>query len=252
MMISKFVEHSYRADEWSDVSLVWFWHDANPYVAKFALEKLTGILMARDASDAQHLSYSGTSIAGGHTRSLLVRFEAVIQGRNLYSLSIRTSALRKLETEEAFLKTARRTFEFWCEKLSIPESDIFWQERLSSLYEQRRSEALDAETAAAVPANTGIPVPALQQEILAAMRAGMTFFTANKEGGTHLKFDGKSFVRSDYGESTKLEVFNSDDAMLACLRSFFDWDSRRAVYPHHLPECEVWQYIRSRLKKPHV
>lgn len=117
MMICKFVEQSSTAGEWSDVNLVWFWHDANPYTAKYALEKLTRILMERDVGDAQHLRYCGMSTTGDHTCSVLLRFEAVIQGRNLYSLCVRASAQRKQLTEEAFLKTARRT---------LPASPAWW------------------------------------------------------------------------------------------------------------------------------
>jgi hypothetical protein len=170
---------------------------------------------------------------------------------NLYSLSVRTSAQRKLGTEESFMKAARRTLVFWCEKLSILEFDIPWWENLWPLYEQRRSEASDAEAAAALPASTGRPIPELQQGILAATRAGMIFFNVNKERGTHLKIDGKSFARLDYGENSKLEVFSSDDAMLASLRAFFDLDSRRGAHPHRPPEREIWQYNQSHLMTPY-
>ena len=238
--------------EWTHTSLVWFWHENNPFCTRYATEKMTGILLKRDAADTEHLSYCGVSTTGDHTRSLRLRFEAVIQGRNLYSLWVGASAPRKWTTEESFLKTARRTLEFWSGKLTIPTSDTAWQDNLPTLYQQRKSDALDAEAEAAVPLDESLSIKALQQEILAAMRSGMIFFTANKEGGTHLKFDGESFLRSDYGEDPRVEKFATDAEMLVCLRKFFDWDSRRNVHPHLPPEREVWQYIRTRLMKSHA
>lgn len=81
------------------------------------------------------------------------------------------------------------------------------------------------------------------------MRAGMGFFTASKEGGSRLTFDGTVYRRVDYGEEPNLnESYADDAAMLVCLRKLFDWESRSDTYPHPKLELEVWKYIRSRLR----
>lgn len=96
-------------------------------------------------------------------------------------------------------------------------------------------------------------VQGLQQEVLAAMRAGMGFATAHKEGGTHLFHDGRVFVRKDYGDQPNIrETYPSDEAFIQCLRQFHDWNARRDVYPDQPPELAVWQYIRSRLVRRRV
>ena len=93
-----------------------------------------------------------------------------------------------------------------------------WLEASEPLYAQRNCEALAAQDAAALEVPDPQPVAALQQAVLPALRAGKIFFTAHKEGGTQLKFDGQSFVRWDYGDAPITERFATDEAMLACVR----------------------------------
>ena len=92
--------------------------------------------------------------------------------------------------------------------------------------------------------------PRLQHEIaLDALRSGMGFFSASKEGGSHLFFDGSVFRRKDYGDGPDWSAVYADDAsMIDGLRRFYDWDARRDSYPHRKPDLEVWQYIHSQLR----
>jgi hypothetical protein len=106
-----------------------------------------------------------------------------------------------------------------------------------------------AEDAAARVVEDPVPVAAVQRQVLDALRAGMGFFTAGKEGGSHLFFDGQVYRRNDYGEEpNRSEVYADDAAMTACLRAFYDWDARRDAYPHPKPELDVWRYILGQLR----
>ena len=60
-------------------------------------------------------------------------------------------------------------------------------------------------------------------------------------------FDGKTFVRSEYGEEESVSVLATDDETLDCIRKFYDWESRKDSYPHRPPELEAWRFIQGQL-----
>ena len=95
------------------------------------------------------------------------------------------------------------------------------------------------------------PVTALQQQVLNALRGGMDFFKASKEGGSHIFFDGTVFRRNDDGEAPDLRMVYTDAAaVIDGLRRFFDWDARQDSFPHAKPEIDIWRYIHGKLR-PH-
>ena len=75
----------------------------------------------------------------------------------------------------------------------------------------------------------------------------MSFRTVHHEGGTSIYFDGKNFVRSEYGESESFKILGTEDEVLDCIRELYDWESRRDSFPHRPPELEVWGFIRQLL-----
>jgi hypothetical protein len=242
-------EPSDLTGEWYDKQECYFWHDEDPLVVKYAIEKMTGTLLTRELADSQNLTYTGSSAGAGDPRCVSVRLEAVIDERNLYSLKVACSAQRKWTTEQRFFRDANRAFEFWCSKLSLSSSEIAWSDASPALLDQRQHDCVAREDALASVLEDPAPVIIVQQQVLAALRAGMGFFTAHKEGGTHLYFDGVVFRRADYGEEPNIdETYPDDAAMLVCLRQFFEWDARRDNYPHPVPNLAVWTYIQGRLR----
>lgn len=90
-------------------------------------------------------------------------------------------------------------------------------------------------------------VRAHQQAILQALRGGASFFTAHKEGGTRIRFDGTQFVRADYGESDLVQRFASDAEFLDFLYRFYEAENTQSVRPASLAQAEAWRLIRRRL-----
>lgn len=250
----KFSKPTNATGEWKVVREAFFEHDDGPTAVRFMIEKLTVQLLRRESVDiaAPALRYSGTSGAGGHPSTVRLELKAAGQGRNLYLLICERTAPKRWEEERKFTDDCDRRFADWCAKLDTVSKQAV-ATRLASasraLLECTIFNAVAAEDAAARIVEDPVPIAAVQAEVLAAMRAGMGFFTANKEGGSHLKFDGKAYRRVDYGEAPLLnETYADDAAMLVCLRAFFDWESRSDTYPHPKPELDVWKYIRSRLR----
>jgi hypothetical protein len=239
-------EPSSLTGDWTDWQQIRFWHDGDPLDAKYFVEKVTGVLLSRDAS-LPVLTYRGMSSAGGDSRSVWLRHEAVIDARNLYSLDYECKAQRKWISEERFQIEAERRFAFLCSKLEVARK-IDWSEASAALLDQRRSESIDREESEASVIEDPVPVAAMQRAVLDALRNGMGVFTAHKEGGTHIFFDGTAFRRLDYGEEPNAdETYSTDEAILSCLRQFFDWEARRPVYPHQPSELAVWTHVMSRL-----
>jgi hypothetical protein len=245
---SKFAKPTGLTGDWVDERETFFWHEGNPFAVKHAVEKMTGMLLQRDPADEPHLCYRGGHASGPEPREVRLRFEAVIGSRRLYSLRVKSTSPRNWVTEENHLKAANRAFAYWCSQLpAAAAAGIDWASASAEQLARDERESIALETVAAF--EDPAPINAVQTEILDALRAGMSFATAHHEGGTHLFFDGKVFVRSDYGEDPNTETYPDGAAMLVCLRKFYDWESRRDTYPHKPPELAVWKYIQSQLRK---
>lgn len=99
-------------------------------------------------------------------------------------------------------------------------------------------------------AEPSVDVAELQRAVLRGLRRGARFSTSHKEGGTTIHFDGHRFVRADHGEWTGLEHFDSDAALLAFLRRYFDWEITRQAGAAGVDEAAAWRLILARLERP--
>ena len=246
----KFSEPSDAVGDWSVTRSALFEHADEPPVVKYRIEKLTVQLLRRDpVAAASTLSYSGSSSGGGHPSAVRLELTAVMGGRKLYRLTSERTAPKRWEDEAKFTDECDRRFAFWCSKLPIAASTAEWASASPAALEQVVRDSVATEDAAARIVEDPAPIAAVQHEVLAALRDGQGFFTASKEGGSHLFFDGQVFRRNDYGEEPNVnEVYADDAAMIACLRRFYDWESRHSNYPHPVPELQVWTYIRGQLR----
>jgi hypothetical protein len=254
-------KQSSQTGDWMDRRETYFWYDRTPFQTKYDLEKLTGILLPLDRSSEDKLVYRGSSVTGVTARKLEIRFEAVLprvpyilkpptelrEYRNLFLLRVETSAPKKWHTEEELKASAAKTFDYWTLRLPCGSQTINWADASREFYEQQAKEAIDYELELAGRVEDPNPIIALQKTVLAALRDGKQFRTAHKEGGTILFFNGKNFVREEYGEDPSVTEFASDEQMIECIRRFYDWDSRKETYPHRPPEVEVWMYIQGQL-----
>lgn len=84
----------------------------------------------------------------------------------------------------------------------------------------------------------------IQSRILHALRAGASFSTCHKEGGTDLVHQNGRFVRIDFGDCPARVEFADEAAFLAALRKFFEWETTGAA-----DELKRWQKIRRLLRK---
>ncbi len=251
-----------QSGDWTDTRETYFWYDRGPFQTKYDVEKLTGILLELDRSSEGKLVYRGSSVVGVTRHTLELRFEAVLPRapyiikppdelrgyRNLFFLRAETSAPRKWETEDDVKAAAARAFEYWTLRLPCGSQLIDWADASRKFYEQQAKEAIDQELALAARIEDPKPIVALQKKVLAALRDGKSFRTAHKEGGTILFFNGKTFVKEEFGEEQSVTEFAADQEMLACIRQFYDWDSRKETYPHRPAELDVWKYILNQLR----
>jgi len=254
----KFREPADTVGDGSVVRAAYFEHHDDPLAVKFAIEKLSGQLLRREPIDGHGhgddamplLRYCGFSLAGGHPSTVRLELRAVKGPSKLYLLTNERSAPKRWEHEDLFVDECDRRFAHWCSRLRIVGALADWRDAPASALARTVQHSIAAEDTARAVADDPASVAALQNEIIDALRAGMGFFTAHKEGGSHLFFDGTAFRRTDYGDAVdRCEIYPTDTAMIDALRRFYGWDARRAAYPHPVSELQVWAYIRSRLSQ---
>lgn len=247
----KFSKPTDEVGDWLFERSVLFDHDNSPTAMKYAVEKATSQLLQREPQGITSpvLRYAGTSGAGGNPSTVRLELVAIDGARHLYRFTSESSAPRRWEESQRFTAECERRFAHWCGKLRIVANERAWPSARSASFERYVKEVVAAEDDAARVVEDPAPVVALQHEVLDALRGGMGFFTAGKEGGSHLFFDGSVFRRNDYGEAPESSVVFSDDAsMIECLRRFYDWESLHDSYPHPKSELEVWRYIHGQLR----
>ena len=247
----KFTKPTDAVGDWRVVREALFEREDAPTAVKYAAEKLTLQLLHREPLDltALALRYSGTSSAGGHSSTVRLELKAVGSGKYLYALTSDRSAPKRWEDERRFTAECERRFTHWCLQLRVVPAEAEWPNAPRDSFEQTILETVAAEDATARSVEDPAPVAAVQRQVLDALRSDMGFFTAHKEGGSHLFFDGNVFRRVDYGDEPNLsEIYADDAAMLACLRRFYSWDAQRDAYPHPKAELDVWNYIHGRLR----
>jgi len=104
------------------------------------------------------------------------------------------------------------------------------------LRKQRVQEALEMEKQTVQKEENRDQIQEIQKSILDDLRNGKFFRTAHHKGGTHLFFDGKDFVRRDYGVEESTKRFATEAEILDCIREFYDWESCKETYPHRPPD----------------
>ncbi len=228
-------------NEPTSASHVVHFRDARPPQA--IQHELERRVMARltPAMEDQRLVHRGTVAVNGATCAVELTFEAAWAHEYGYRLHFEmTWDDATPEHADYHRKVAPSWMELWAQDF-VPAERALPGEGVAELYAGRVSEAMVAERALS-------SISAVEQEILAAVRAGGTFSTSHKEGGTTVSWRGGRFVRADYGESQFSETFVDDAAFLSFLRRFFEWETRRGSRGTPT-ELQRWQLIY-RLLRP--
>ncbi|MBK7086061.1 MAG: hypothetical protein IPH53_15925 [Flavobacteriales bacterium] len=86
-------------------------------------------------------------------------------------------------------------------------------------------------------------VPALQQTIVAAMKARRTFHHV-EQGGRHEHQLERIAVRAHrYGDYPDTVVYSSETEFLDTLRKFYDWETSKNMYPEKASDLVAWKLI---------
>ena len=221
--------------------------DARPPLdVKFSIEKRAVRLMFRVLDQPDVLLYRGAdrsyTVIG--TTTLELRLDAAFETHNRYCLQLDCAGPGDPSKEATWAENMRRSFDKYTVGFARTEDRT---PSSPERYRQVMEETTALENAPLIEDTAGIR--SIQESILNGLRGGKSFFTANKEGGTMIRFTSPNFVLQDYGESNDREEFTDPAAFLARLRKFYEWGARYPLwYPHFPPELEAWRYIQSQLK----
>jgi hypothetical protein len=203
-----------------------------PHEIRHFLERRLMTLLRIDTG-AGRLAFRGTLKSGYGVFQFDLTLQAAHWWGNLYSLQIEASPLPGAKDDQAFRKSAQSWFGWWTSDFKATSDSI---DNSPDRHRQCVEQALASESAEST-------VAGIQRTIAEAVRAGATFSTAHKEGGTNIGFRGGKFFRSDYGESSEHESFATDEAFLAFLRRFYHGEVSRNSHPHQVPELDAWKLI---------
>ena len=186
--------------------------------------------------EGSRLKYCTTGTVNGVPCRALLQFEAAGLLSNSYSYRLEADGTgltaSALTENQAYLKG---WFELWTRKYSTSAPPTS-REDLTSRYEKIASDALAAESHLE-------SVTAVQHEILNCLRRGATFSTAHKEGGSVIRCQHNRFLCADYGDSNRIQEFNTEATFLAFLRKFYQWETSRNMRPDQASELAAWKLI---------
>ncbi len=246
---TKFNEPTGLSGEWTTQHSTLFWHADSPLSVKFAFEKICANLLKHDPNSLDHPTYICPNAGPLGEIFITLRLEAVFLTERLYSLKLAFKGSRNWLLEDEFLKKSRDVFDYWCSKLRVPMSEIPWSQASPVLLEQEIRSTLAAEDEIAARLEDPAPIAAVQQKILAAIRAGSVFRSSHKEGNTRIYFNGTNFARLDEGDYPDSRIYATEAEFLTAMRHWHDWNARRDTYPHSPPELDVWRFIQSQLMR---
>ena len=213
--------------------------DSRPLAdVKYDVEKRVKRLLPRDLEQPDALVFSETAKSATTTGTNIIelRVEGAFDTGNLYALRLDYEGPCTPTNQKSWSENMRRTMGRWTEGFARAES-------LAGASPERFRQLLDEPTERAPHQEDPAAILAIQQSILARLRAGKRFFTAHHEGGTNIKWLGDRFVFQDYGESEDREEFSTEAEFFDRLRKFYDWQARFSWMPHPPPEVEVWKFI---------
>lgn len=195
----------------------------------------------RPEFDGKTLSYRATTQWNSLECSSGLLFDAALATENCYTFRVHSSWARFAPEHHGYLrKDAERWFGFWTRQLkSGPAPGT--EGCIAARYRELAEAALAFESGLTDAA-------AYQAAILEALKNGKAmFFTAHKEGGSRITWDGNQYVRQDYGEWDTRETFASDQAFLKLLHGFFVQDITLHSLQRPPEESDVWKLIYRRL-----
>lgn len=206
-----------------------------PHEIQFVLERELMTLFQPVPEEAQLTLAAATKIHGVPLRVRIV-FEAALAFTNCYRLQFAAAATELSPTPPTGPRKALDGWvDLWTREFK-PAPAPAPRDGSAERYRELADRALTAEAHLQ-------SVPAVQQEILNSLRAGASFSTAHKEGGTNIRFDRGRFVRADYGESARVDEYRDEAAFLDFLRKFYDGETSRNIYPEKASEFTAWKLM---------
>lgn len=210
-----------------------------PHEVQFALERDIRTLFTPSMEDATLCLRAKANVVGADY-DFTLRFEAALPEWNCYSLqaSAMWGALPS-DYADYYRKTSKSWFEGWTSDFIAANRPVA-SEGSVERYRQLCEEALVAEKHLD-------SVAAIQQAIIAAVKEGARFYDSHKEGGTKIYWDGKRFVRSDYGDDPDERHFTDESEFLKMLYQFCHWKATSHSDKDQLSEVETWRLIHRRM-----
>ncbi len=214
---------------------LYFRDDRPPTCVQELLERKVMVVFQPSVADGQ-LQFNAVanySSAEFHFRLCL---EAAEVEEYCYALFVEISLDGSSEENRKSIKsTSASWFKYWTsEFLEASKTPAAVYD--NALYRIQRDAVFAAERQLS-------SVPLIQAQILEGLKRGGRFSRSHKEGGSRISWDGKNYVRSDYGDDPGTEVYQSDAEFLDKLYMFFHWEVTIHAAANDSGDINAWRLI---------
>lgn len=235
------------ADQFQQTYFSYFWDQREPHVVKYDIERRCGILLER-IKDAIPLTYVGVQPYFWLSGRIELRLEGSILIGTLYSLKYEAARGRDLYDEARFLADSDRAFHYWLRDFGVTQSTRSMEFATGDRYHRLVEAAIAFEEKQTAIHEDESEIAGAQQAVIAALRSGKRYTQSDHEGITSIQFEGDVLVKRRTGEETSMESYETPEAIMSFLRTYFDWEACRDTRPHRPPEVEIWKFICQQLR----
>lgn len=208
-----------------------------PHEVAFLLESRMRTLFATRIVAGQLEMHSDFVASNSGKFQVALRFERA-DARNVYRVTIRTDWSKDAPVNHEYCsKSSHASCASWTR-------DFQRHDEIPAPDDSPRYRELAAAAVAALAPGT---VAELQQEVMAAVRAGKRLSQSHKEGDTRFVCTYDQLARIDEGENQGHRTFADEAAFLAAIENYFGWQLTRGN-----PDAGqqfVWSLIARMIRK---
>lgn len=215
--------------------LMYFRDQATPDEIQAELEEEVRTIFTPALRDGI-LSMSANARVVGARYKFELRYEAALPDANHYSLHIQADWKGFPEnTHEYFRKSCNGWIDLWTRNLQLyppPSPDENLPEKYKSICDSAMIECARLNS-----------IETIRDRIIAAVKAGATYSSSHKEGGTVFSWESDHYLRYDFGDYPGQDEYHDDAAFLQAIKQFFHWDVHRNAGDTPLTDLEVWTLL---------
>ncbi len=235
MMQAPMDRHLFEEDGDNLCRWLYFWDDRTPTRVQEILERKVLVVFEPHLVDGQ-LQFHAVAKYSHVVYHFRLYLEAADEGNHCYALFVDTSLEGHSEESRKSIKgTSASWFKYWTSEFSEgPKNSASLYD--SAYYRVQSDAVFEAERQLS-------SIPLIQSQILDGLKRGGHFSRSHKEGGSRITWNGRNFIRTDYGDDPGMEVYRSESEFFDKLYLFLHWEVTTHAGSNDGGEINAWRLI---------